>query len=147
MSEEERICPKDGFPMRHIRGKWRCVAEYLDERIGGRAITDVVQRDDTVYYVFENGYELPLLCYCCGKPLVITAGIASEKRRMIGRRLQAMSVVPVTLEDGLEATQFSLEFTPKGILGREVKVMTSLDVAARLQRSQTHKQHTPRHHK
>ena len=147
MPEKEKLCPKDGFPMRRIRGKWQCVVEYIDERIGGHAITAVVQRDDTVYYVFDNGYELPLLCFCCGNPLALTEGIAAEQRRMIGRRLQAMSLDPVTLEGGIEATQFFLEFTPKGVLGREIEVMTSLNVAARLRRSRTHKQHALRQRK
>ena len=32
-------------------------------------VIDIIQRDDTVYYVFENGHELPMLCFCCGDPL------------------------------------------------------------------------------
>ena len=63
--QTERLCKRDGFPLVKINGQWECVAEYLDRCVGGQRIKDVIQRDDTFYYIFESGHELPLLCFCC----------------------------------------------------------------------------------
>jgi hypothetical protein len=57
------ICAKDGFPKVRIAG--RC--------IGGQRIVDLVKCGETVYWVFESGHQLPMLCFCCGKPLVYSA--------------------------------------------------------------------------
>jgi len=59
-----RTCKRDGFPMLEIDGRWECLAEYLDRCIGQQAIVDLIKRGKTFYYVFENGHELPLLCFC-----------------------------------------------------------------------------------
>ena len=50
------ICTKDGFPKVRIDDPWQCVAKVLDRCIGGQRIVDMVEREGTVYYVFENGY-------------------------------------------------------------------------------------------
>ena len=132
------ICERDGFPMLKIEGHWECVAEYLDRCIGQQRVVDLVQRGKTVYHVFENGHELPLLCFCCGKPLVYD-DLERARRNMRGRRLESMSVGSVTLEDGSEALQFRLEYSKKGLLSRGIHVPVAIEVAGRLK----HPDHCP----
>jgi hypothetical protein len=88
----------------------------------------VVQRDDTFYYIFENGHELPLLCFCCGKPLVV-----KSPRSDRGRRLESMSVGLVSLSDGTEMLQFRLELSKKRIGASSIAVPISVQSAARMQ--------------
>ena len=114
------LCERDGFPMLRLDGRLQCVAEYLDRCIGQQPVVDLVQRGETVFYVFENGHELPMLCYCCGRPLAYR-DLEESRRDMRGRRLEAMSVGTVTLEeDGSEILQFCLELSKKGGLSQEV---------------------------
>ena len=110
---EPRICEKDGFPKVRIGGRWECVAEYLERCIGSQHVVDVVRRGDTVYYVFENGHELPMLCFCCGEPLDFP-DLEPARQDMSGRHLVDMSVVPGELSDGTEMLQFRLHYAKAG---------------------------------
>jgi hypothetical protein len=132
------ICERDGFPMLKINGRWECVAEYLDRCIGQQRVVDLVQRGKTVYYVFENGHELPMLCFCCGRPLVYN-DLAGSRRDMRGRRLESMAVDTVTTQEGKEILQFRLEFSKKGLLSRRVSMPIAVKAAARLK----HPDHCP----
>ena len=133
------LCERDGFPMLRLDGRLQCVAEYLDRCIGQQPVVDLVQRGETVFYVFENGHELPMLCYCCGRPLAYR-DLEESRRDMRGRRLEAMSVGTVTLEeDGSEIMQFCLELSKKGGLSQEVCLPVAPEVAARLR----HPAHCP----
>jgi len=105
-------CERDGFPILEINEQQHCLAEFVDNCIGGQKITDVVQRNGTLYYVFENRHEIPLLCYCCGHPLACP-DLQAEKRHMRGRVLQAMTWNPEQLEDGSSVIDFELEFSRK----------------------------------
>jgi hypothetical protein len=126
-----RLCKRDGFPLVKINGRWECVAEYLDRCIGGQRIVDVTQRDETIYYVFESGHELPLLCFCCGAPLEVEDP-KRERRRMRGRRLESMSVEPALLEDGTETLQFRLELSKKGVEPSGIAVAVAVESAAQM---------------
>jgi len=117
--------------MLKINGRWECVAEYLDRCIGQQRVVDLVQRGKTVYYVFENGHELPMLCFCCGRPLAFN-DLERSRRDMRGRRLESMSVGPVTLEDGSEVLQFVLEFSKRGLLSQGISIPVAIKAAARL---------------
>jgi hypothetical protein len=92
----DRLCKRDGFPLVEINDRWECVAEYLDCCIGGQRIIDVTQRDETIYYIFESGHELPLLCFCCDMPLLMK-NPKRERRQMRDQRLESMGVEPVLL--------------------------------------------------
>jgi len=129
-----RTCPRDGFPLVKIRGRWECVAEYLDRCIGNKSIVDIVQRDKVTHYVFEDGHELPLLCFCCEEPLVF--GDADEqnldeKREMQKRRLNNMAVTFGILDDGTESAEFRLFFA-KPLSRDQIEVSVSIGVAARM---------------
>lgn len=115
MIDTNRLCKRDGFPMVKIKGRWECACEYLDRCIGGEKIVDIVQRGKTFYYVFESGHELPLLCSCCDTPLLLK-DLEGSRKRMCGRRLKWMSLVPFVSPEGEEGLQFFLEFSSKGIL-------------------------------
>ena len=132
-------CKRDGFPTLKIKGRWQCVAEYLDRCIGQQRVVDLVQQGDTVYIVFENGHELPMLCFCCGTPLEYK-DLERSRRDMRGRRLESMSVDMVTVEDGNGVLQFAFEFSGKGLLSQGVYVPVAVEVAARLR----HPDHCPR---
>jgi hypothetical protein len=126
-----RICPKDKFPKVRIGSRWECVAEYLDRCIGGEPVVDLVQRDQTVYYVFESGHELPMLCFCCGMPLEYS-DLERTRRDRIGRRLESMSVGPCETEDGQEILQFCLELSKKGLFSPPLTVPLSIEAAAQM---------------
>jgi hypothetical protein len=112
-------CNKDGFPMVKIDGHLKCIVEYLDRCIGHRMVVNLVQHGKTIYCVFENGHEIPLLCFCCGEPLVY-GNLEKARRDLLGRRLKRMSIGPVILTDGSKAMQFALEFSRKGWLLRRM---------------------------
>ena len=114
-----------------INGRWECVAEYLDRCIGGQRIVDVTQRDGTIYYVFENRHELPLLCFCCDTPLAVE-NPKRERSQLRGRRLESMSVEPVVLQDGTEMLQFRLELSKKRLEPSGRTVAVSVESAARM---------------
>ena len=82
-------CEQDGFPILEINGEPHCIADFVDHCIGGQQITDIVQRNSTLYYVFESRHELPMLCYCCGYPLQYDDP-QLIRQRMRGRTLQAL---------------------------------------------------------
>lgn len=105
-------CEKDGFPILDINGQQQCLAEFMDHCLGGRKITDVVQRDDTLYYVFDNRHELPILCYCCGEPLACPDPQA-EQMLMRGRSMKGMTWIAEKLEDGGYVIDFKMEFSRK----------------------------------
>jgi len=125
--------------MLKIKGRWQCVAEYLDRCIGQQRVVDLIEQGDTVYTVFENGHELPMLCFCCGTPLEYK-DLEQSRRDMRGRRLEAMSVDMVTVEDGSKVLQFGLEFSGKGLLSQGVYIPVAVEAAARLR----HPDHCPR---
>jgi hypothetical protein len=125
------ICPKDKFPKVRIGSRWECVAEYLDRCIGGELVVDLVQRDQTVYQVFESGHELPMLCFCCGMPLEYP-DLGGYRRDRVGRRLESMSVEPVETTDGQEVLQFCLELSKKGPLSQPLAVPLSIEAAAQM---------------
>jgi hypothetical protein len=118
-----------GFPMVKIGGRLECVAEYLDRCIGQQLVVDVSRHEQAARYVFENGHELPLLCGCCGGPLVV-----SDRARhdTIGRRLVCMGVVDRTLEDGREIAELDLEFSKKGVLSTKYHVQVAFEAAAKM---------------
>jgi len=125
------LCEHDGFPMVKIKGRLHCAAEYIERCIGQQPVLDVVQRGQTTYYLFENDHELPLLCFCCAKPLT-TMDLAETRRDMQGRRLDSMSVGTVQHESGEEFLQFCLEFSGKGWLSKGVFVPVAPEVAAKM---------------
>jgi hypothetical protein len=126
-----RFCEKDGFPKVRIHGRWECVAEYLERCIGDQEVVDVVQRGDTVWYVFENGHELPMLCFCCGEPLTFT-DLEGARQDMKGRRLQDMSAAPGVLDDGTEMVQFRLHYAGKAPSSEPISDAISIQAAARM---------------
>lgn len=125
------ICKRDGFPIIKIGDRRECVVEYLDRHVGQQKVVDVVKRRRTTYYVFENGYEVPLLCSCCGAPLIVE-DVGKTRRDMRGRRLQSMAISLAELEDGTEIREFVLEFSKKGRLSSRVGVPVSFEVAAQM---------------
>ncbi|MBS1250990.1 MAG: hypothetical protein MAG451_00019 [Anaerolineales bacterium] len=131
MSTSYRICERDGFPIVKVNDHTECIAEYLDRHIGQKEIVDVVKRGDTIYYVFENGYEIPMLCFCCGQPLEFK-NLEKSRRNMRGRRLESMTIGSVELDDGTEMLQFVLEFSKKGSLSQPRAEPVSIEVAAQM---------------
>jgi hypothetical protein len=122
-------CERDGFPKLKINGHLECVAEYLDRCIGYQPIVDVVQHGKITYYVFANGHELPLLCSCCGGPLVETEKGSQDMR---GRRLESMVPGVVRLDDGRQVDELILEFSNKGWFSRQIQVHVSFKVAVHM---------------
>jgi hypothetical protein len=139
MSEEYRMgkrltyptCKHDGFPLVTINGRLRCAAEYLDRCIGQKRVVDMVQRDETAYYVFEEGHELPLLCSCCGEALTVF-DLDKSRQNIRGRRLKAMAMGFVELTDGRDLPQFRLVFSKKGLFSSELIEPFSPEVAVQM---------------
>ena len=126
-----RTCPQDGYPLVTINGRQECLAEYLDRCIGQKKVVDVVQRGSTTYYVFEDGHELPLLCFCCDSSLVVK-NADKTRQDLQGRRLDGLDVAMVELEDGTEMPQLRLLFSKQSLLGDALAEIVSLNVAAHM---------------
>lgn len=131
-------CARDEFPMVKIGNKQQCVAEYLDKHIGQQKIIDVVQHEDIIYYVFENRYELPLLCFCCATPLV-DKDLDRLRRNMRGRRLESMAIETVPAAEGGDFLEFQLEFSQKGVELQGVTQAIAPEAAARMRRPNSNK--------
>lgn len=109
LAGREPRCKRDGFPMVEIDGKLECPAEYIDRCIGQQPVVDIIQRDKTTYYVFANGHQVPMLCSCCGTPLVYRE-LEQPRRDIVGRRLDAMAIHVEVLPDGRQYEELVLEF-------------------------------------
>jgi hypothetical protein len=53
-AEQLPQCDRDGFPILVINGDGHCLAEYMDTCNGNQKVSDVVLRNNTLYYIFEN---------------------------------------------------------------------------------------------
>ena len=124
-------CKRDGFPMLRINGRLRCVVEYLNRFIGQEKIVDVIKQGEAFYYVFANGYQLPLLCSCCNGPLVIE-NLIKTRQNMLGRRLVAMAMETNRFEDGRVFEELVLEFSKKRVLSKKEEIGVSFEVAVHL---------------
>jgi hypothetical protein len=95
-----------------------------------------------VLYVFEDGHELPLLCFCCGEPLTVF-DLDRSRRQMHGRRLERMSMTRVDRDGVGELPQFRLEFSKQGLFSQGVVAPLSPEVAVRLRHPDdcSHKPH------
>ena len=101
-------CKNDGFPSIIIDNSRQCVAEYLNRCIGHKKITDVVTQDNGLVYIFENGHELPIFCYCCDTPIEIE-DLAYSKEKVLGRHLHSMSWDYAPDDNGEDQVKFFLE--------------------------------------
>ncbi len=124
-------CERDGFPILEINGQQQCLKEYMEHCLGNQKITEVIQRDGTLYYIFVNGHELPLLCNCCGESLSCP-DLPSEQKIMSGRTLKNMTWGTERLEDGRNVIDFQMEFFPKAGENMVLMVQTSVASAGKL---------------
>lgn len=126
-------CQKDGFPTIVIDGKRRCVAEYIERCIRDATITDVVERENkALFYIFENGHELPLLCAGCNGDIKVN-NLAKEKNEIIGRHLLATRWQHADYGDEGEVIELFLQLGKYE--GRQLDILevnTSLNSANRL---------------
>lgn len=138
------LCEHDHFPLVRIDGRLECAAEYLDRCLGLKRVVDMIPRDQVTFYVFEDGHELPLLCFCCGEPLT-GFDLEESRRRIRGRRLEQMSITQVALDGGDDLPQFRLEFSKRGLFSHSLVVPLSPEVAARMRHPDTcpHKPQPP----
>ncbi|MBS1253402.1 MAG: hypothetical protein MAG451_02451 [Anaerolineales bacterium] len=84
-------CGEHQFPMVRIGLNYVCTAEYLDEVIGHRRLTEVSQDTDGVLYLqFGPERWLPLFCPCCGEASV-TGDLDAFKQRWCGRRVEGFT--------------------------------------------------------
>lgn len=123
-------CKRDGFPLAIINGRRQCVAEFLNQCLGFKKVTDVIRRDDTLFYVFEDGHELPLLCYCCNSPLGCD-DLSAERERIIGLYLKSMTWDIAMLEKR-EIIDFRLELASPIDKNTILQVQTSVMSADKL---------------
>lgn len=98
-----------------IGERWECAGEYLERCIGGEKIVDMVAREDTIFYVFESGHELPMLCPCCNTPFVFY-DVEKTRKQMRGCRLKSATLAVAVTNDGERRLEFALEFSGKGLL-------------------------------
>ncbi len=123
-------CKRDGFPLAIINGRRQCVAEFLNQCLGYKQITDVIQRGGTMFYVFEDGHELPLLCYCCNSPLGCD-NLSAERDRLVGLYLKSMTW-DIEMVEEREGVDFRLEFASPINKNTILQVQTSVMSADKL---------------
>jgi hypothetical protein len=110
-------------------------SDELVRCISPSAIAEVVKRGATIYYIFDDGHELPLLCACCGEPLVLAHDVITETRLMRGRRLTNTFVTMEHLADEPPRLTLVLEFD-RDLRAAPETVGVPLDIA-------THLRHPP----
>jgi hypothetical protein len=126
------VCPNDGFPMIDINGRLECCMEALNRCLGQKKVVEVVQRRQTIYYVFEDGHELPLLCGCCGQGLAVK-DLDQERKRVCGRRLESISIGASVIEaDKSEFDELILGFSKLGFFAKPLAIAVAFEVAAQL---------------
>jgi len=125
------VCPDDGFPLILINGRMQCTAERLNNCISGRSIVDVIRQKNIVYFVFDNGYKLPLLCGCCHAPLQIDS-LAEERHNMVGKHLHEIWIEHQHMKDGQTYHELGLGFVAEGDKRGEL-VNVSFAAVAQLQ--------------
>jgi len=121
-------CKKDGFPTIMLDGLTQCVAEYLDRCIGGQTVMDVIMRDEALFYVFENGHELPLFCFCCDSPLQ-AENMQETKEEVAGMYLQSMAWHWSPDESGIEHLEYFFELARPDEEDSLVQISTSVKSA------------------
>ncbi len=83
-------CSEHNCPMIDVGGDcYACLFDYVNERVGMRRVTDVVNDADRARLIFENGVELPLICPCCDKAIHATGG-ESLLKEVNGFRLETL---------------------------------------------------------
>ncbi len=112
MKDEYPICQNDGFPMLEINGRLECVAEYLEECLAFKTITDLNEKDKTISILFNDGHELPLLCPCCGEVLSIE-DIEAERIQLSDSQLESITIEILDHGDGREFIHLILWFLKK----------------------------------
>ena len=143
------VCPQHNAPMVVVKGRKVCIAEYFNNCITTQKVVDVLLEGRTIWYVFQDGHAVPLLCSCCGKPLGVK-DIDAERKDVVGRRLVSTAASLVELDGGQQIIEFLLEFSRKRLFGKGLTVPVSLDVAARMRHPescllyQTFKRSTPK---
>ena len=136
------LCPNDGFPMVMIEGELTCSVEALDRCLGGQKVVDVTERDNTVYFVFDDRHQLPLLCGCCGQSLQFT-NIAGVRKEIRGRRLTEMSLeTRVIEEESREYDQLIMTFSKSRLGSQPAHLGVAFEVAVAL-RHPPHATSTP----
>jgi len=123
--------------------KWVCLAETFDQCIGSQVLTDILFQADThiTYYVFESGHQLPMLCGCCGQPLVYDH-LDAVRADMVSRRLEAFELQDSELEDGTPISDVVLKFSGRPTAPASTTDRVSIDVLAHLR----HPSRCPRLH-
>lgn len=124
------VCKRDGFPLAEIDGRLQCVAEFLNRCLGLQQIVDAAQRQKALYYIFENGHELPLLCYCCNRPLACN-DVSVEREKISGLYLKSM-VWDTAIVEGREVIDFRLELASPTKKDTILQVPTSILSASKL---------------
>lgn len=68
-------CGEHGCPMIYVDGSYVCLFEHVDALIGGQQVVDIIRSsadgEVPLSLVFEGGRVLPLLCPCCGGPILL----------------------------------------------------------------------------
>lgn len=84
------LCPTHKMPILMLNGQERCAEEFVMEHLGNKRITEVEVKQDVIYYVFEDGHRLPLICPCCGGAYM-PDGVSLRRANMVGRILTKVS--------------------------------------------------------
>jgi len=113
-------CSEHNCPMIDVGGDcYACLFDYVNERVGMRRVTDVVNDADGATLIFENGVELPLICPCCDKAIHATGG-ESLLKEVNGFRLETLAYAEES-KDEKNYGALILGFT-KGRKKKEIEV-------------------------
>ncbi len=126
------LCPDDGFPLVMVDNELTCCFEALNYCLDQKKVVDVIQRNKTTHYVFEDGHQLPLLCGCCGNGLHFD-DLAKVRNNIRGRHLIGMSMETISMaEEDREYQELVLEFSKQGLFTKTKRVSVAFEVIAEL---------------
>jgi hypothetical protein len=113
-------CSEHGCPMIQIGNDYVCVFEYVDSCIGNQQVVDVITdigagSTETDLLVFENGWQLPLLCPACGGPIQTCdeeGDATAFLEAIVGLYLTALSYLPAEGSESPEGLALSFAVEP-----------------------------------
>ncbi len=108
------FCDEHRCPLIQIGDEYACVYEYTDNLIGGHKVVDAIPGTVVppvaINLVFDNGCSLPLLCPCCGEPIVLDPNATGDQ---LLERVKDTYLVGLGYDDGQNGLIMLFSYIPE----------------------------------